>query len=241
MAFANAAAIDAAIAEVGVDRALAYAVVEMESSGRHVYGNDSGGVFSTPGTPDIAVTRENYAEYLKRVLAGETANGVGIMQITWAGSKRADGTREGGFHSQAIREGYDLSDPYDNARFGLRLVRDYLQAAGGVLTETAIKAVGKRYNGNASYGDRLWTTYLRWVDALAPVPAPEPEPVQTPAPETPVHQEPEPAPGPEPVTEPAPVPTPTVTLSLSPETLAALAAITAAAQSLADALTRFNR
>ena len=45
----------------------------------------------------------------------------------------------------------------------------------------------------------------------------------------------------EPEPEPGPVPTPTVTLSLSPDTLAALTAITAAAQALADALTRFNR
>ena len=126
--FQNAVAIERAIAAVGVDRALACAVIEMESNGRHVYGNDSGGVFSTPGTPDIAVTAANYAEYLTRVLAGATANGVGIMQITWAGSKRADGTREGGFHSQAIREGIDLSDPYGNCLFGLGLIRDYLNA-----------------------------------------------------------------------------------------------------------------
>ena len=45
----------------------------------------------------------------------------------------------------------------------------------------------------------------------------------------------------EPEPEPAPVPTPTVTLTLAPDTLAALTAITTAAQSLADALTRFNR
>jgi len=45
----------------------------------------------------------------------------------------------------------------------------------------------------------------------------------------------------EPEPEPAPVPTPTVTLTLAPDTLAALAAITTAAQSLADALNRFNR
>ena len=37
------------------------------------------------------------------------------------------------------------------------------------------------------------------------------------------------------------MPTPTVTLTLAPDTLAALAAITTAAQALADALTRFNR
>ena len=41
--------------------------------------------------------------------------------------------------------------------------------------------------------------------------------------------------------EPEPVPTPTVMLTLAPDTLAALTAITTAAQSLADALNRFNR
>ena len=37
------------------------------------------------------------------------------------------------------------------------------------------------------------------------------------------------------------MPTPTVTLTLAPDTLAALTAITTAAQSLADALSHFNR
>lgn len=235
MAFQNQAAIDAAIAEVGVDKALAYAVIEMESSGRHVYGNDSGGVFSTPGTPDIAVTAENYAEYLTRVLAGEVANGVGIMQITYAGPRRADGTRDGGFHRIAKEQGLDLSDPHDNVVFGLRLILDYLTPLVAALTEGAVKAVGTRYNGSTAYGDRLWTTYQRWAAALAPVVEPEPEPVtddSEPVTE-PVTDDTEP--------EPAPVPTPTVMLTLAPDTLAALTAITTAAQSLADALNRFNR
>lgn len=165
--FQNADAIERAIVATGVNPALACAIVEKETGGRHVYGNDAGGVFSTPGAPDIAVTAENYAEYLRRVLAGETANGVGIMQITWAGSKRADGTRDGGFHRQAKEQGLDLSDPYDNTVFGLRLVRDYLKAAGGVPTEAAIKAVGTRYNGATSYGDSLWAIYQKWATRLA--------------------------------------------------------------------------
>ena len=168
--FQNADAIERAIVATGVNPALACAVVAKETGGRHVYGNDSGGVFATPGAPDLAVTKENYAEYLRRVLAGETANGVGIMQITWAGSRRADGTREGGFHTQAIREGLDLSDPYDNCVFGLRLVRDYLNANGGVPTEAAVKAVGKRYNGADAYGDSLWAVYQTWAPRLASQP-----------------------------------------------------------------------
>ena len=235
MAFQNAAIIDAAIAEVGVDKALAYAVIEMESSGRHVYGNDSGGVFSTPGTPDIAVTKENYAEYYRRVLAGETANGVGIMQITYAGPRRTDGTRDGGFHRIAREQGLDLSDPHDNVVFGLRLVRDYLKAAGGVPTEGAVKAVGTRYNGSTAYGDRLWTTYLAWVDKLQPVPVPVP----TPEPEPPVVVEPTPEPEP-PTVEPEPVLEP-LTVELSPDSRAVLTGLAASLDGLTAALNRFNR
>lgn len=232
MAFRNQAIIDAAISEVGVDRALAYAVIERESSGRHVYGNDSGGVFSTPGAPDIAVTAENYAEYYRRVLAGETANGVGIMQITWAGSKRADGTRDGGFHRIAKEQGLDLSDPHDNVVFGLRLVRDYLKAAGGVLTEAAVKAVGTRYNGSAAYGDRLWTNYLTWVDRLQPVPEPTPEP------EPPVVVEPTPEPEP-PAVEPEPVIQPLM-VELSDDSRAVLTGLAASLDGLTAALNRIH-
>lgn len=169
--FENAPSIEKAIVDTGIDPVLAAAVVRKETSGRHVYGNDSGGVFSTPGTPDIAVTYENYhGEFLPRVLAGEVSNGVGIMQITWAGSKRADGTRDGGFHTQALAQGLDLSKPYDNCKFGFNLLKSYLkdaQAVPGATLETAIKAVGKRYQGTTDYGTALWAEYLIWQKRFA--------------------------------------------------------------------------
>ena len=45
MSFTNQDVIDRAIAAVGVDKALAYAIVEKETGGRHVYGNDAGGAW----------------------------------------------------------------------------------------------------------------------------------------------------------------------------------------------------
>lgn len=169
--FQNAASIEKALVDTGIDPVLAAAVVRKETSGRHVYGNDSGGVFSTPGIKDIDVTYDNYhTEFLPRVLAGEVSNGVGIMQITWAGSKRADGTRDGGFHTQALAQGLDLSKPYDNCKFGFNLLKSYLkgaQAVPGATLETAIKAVGKRYQGTTDYGTALWAEYQVWQRRFA--------------------------------------------------------------------------
>lgn len=252
--FANAGAIAAAIEAVGVDPALACAVVEMESNGRHVYGNDSGGVFSTPGAPDIAVTAANFLEFERRVLAGETSNGVGIMQITYAGPRRTDGTRDGGFFRIAREQGVDLSDPQQNVAFGVGLLRDYLKAAGGVINEAAVVKVGTRYNGSSAYGTRLWTIVQKWQARLAPVvvePTPEPEPVPvpepvvvpepTPEPEpTPVPEpEPEPEPEPLPVVEPEPVLEP-LTVELSAASAAVLTGLTLALDNLAAALNRIR-
>lgn len=225
--FQNATAIEAAIAEVGVDRALACAVVEKETNGRHVYGNDTGGVFSTPGAPDLAVTAANFAEFERRVLAGEKSNGVGIMQITYAGPKRADGTRDGGFFRVAREQGLDLSGPRENVVFGLGLVRDYLKAAGGVPTQAAVEAVGKRYNGATTYGASLWLVYQKWVARLA---------AETPAPVVPAPI-PEPTPAPVPTPEPAPVP---AVVELSPASIAALVKLAASLDGMTAALNRVH-
>ena len=219
--FQNAGPIAAALDAVGVDPALACAVIEMESNGRHVYGNDSGGVFSTPGTTDLPVTAESFAEFERRVLAGETSNGVGIMQITYAGPRRADGARDGGFFRIAREQGLDLSDPRQNVVFGVGLLRDYLRAAGGVLDEATVAAVGKRYNGLLTYGQRLWPVFQKWQARLAVAPTPEPEP------------EPEPLPvvGSEPILEP-------IEVSLSAASADTLNRLAAALEGLTAALNR---
>lgn len=167
--FTNSAEIERAIEDnPDVPAALICAVISKESSGRNVYGNDSGGVFSTPGAPDKEVTHDNFHnEFLPRVLAGETSNGVGPMQITFAGYKdKVTGRRDGGFFTEAANQGLDLSKVYDNVKFGIGKIRQYLRDAGGVPTEAAVKSVGKRYNGAIAYGDALWNEYNIWVTRL---------------------------------------------------------------------------
>lgn len=168
--FDNSAEIQRAIEDnPDVPVALICAVIRKEGSGRNVYGNDSGGVFSTPGAPDKDVTHDNFHnEFLPRVLAGEVSNGVGPMQITYAGKKDpVTGRRPGGFFKEAADQGLDLSKVYDNVKFGIGKIRQYLKDAGGVPTEAAVKSVGKRYNGATAYGDALWTEYNIWVDRLS--------------------------------------------------------------------------
>lgn len=168
--FDNSAEIQRAIEDnPDVPVALICAVIRKEGSGRNVYGNDTGGVFSTPGAPDKDVTHDNFHnEFLPRVLAGEVSNGVGPMQITFAGRKDpVTGRRPGGFFKEAADQGLDLSKVYDNVKFGIGKIRQYLKDAGGVPTEAAVKAVGKRYNGATAYGDALWDEYKIWVDRLS--------------------------------------------------------------------------
>ena len=168
--FDNSAEIQRAIEDnPDVPAALICAVIRKETSGRNVYGNDSGGVFSTPGAPDKDVTHDNFHnEFLPRVLAGEVSNGVGPMQITFAGYRdKVTGKRDGGFFKEAANLGLDLSKVYDNVKFGIRKIRQYLKDAGGVPTEAAVKSVGKRYNGATAYGDALWDEYNLWVARLS--------------------------------------------------------------------------
>lgn len=148
----NAWLIEQAASEKRVPLWIAAALIEKESGGRNVYGNDRGGVFSTPGAPDLVVTRENYAEFERRVLAGETSNGVGPAQITWPG-----------FIREAMVEGIQLWNPLDNLRFGFQLLANYLN---GHYNDNQIRYAGTRYNGASAYGDDLVARAHIWRDRL---------------------------------------------------------------------------
>lgn len=130
---------------------IAAALIEKESGGRNVYGNDRGGVYWTGDRarpdPNI-VTPQNYARFEERVLAGETSNGVGPAQITWPG-----------FIRDAKDRGIRLWDPLDNIRYGLTLIAGYL---GGLTTAEAVEAAGLRYNGAPEYGADLATRAQQW-------------------------------------------------------------------------------
>ena len=164
----NAEAIVAASARAGVPLWVAAAMIRQESTGRNVFGNDVGGVFSTPDTPDIEVTPARYAEFYARAIqpkidagsnsAGETSNGVGPAQITFWG-----------FHRDAKAEGLDLTDPEDNIFYGLRILKGYL---GGDYTEASVKISATRYNAGPSstvvnkYGEEVWKYAVYYQGAL---------------------------------------------------------------------------
>ena len=164
--------------EYKIPLALLCAVIEKESNGRHIYGHDTDGVYSTRGRTvvvdglsygvgaNVPVTPRNFAEFERRVLAGEKSNGVGIMQITYAGPVRADGTRDGGYLRVAREKGLDLSKELDNIRMGADIIRGHLQKAGGTPSKDAVVYVGTKYNGRSTYGEDLWVKYNKWVTQL---------------------------------------------------------------------------
>lgn len=164
--------------EYKIPLALLCAVIEKESNGHHIYGHDTDGVYSTRGRTvvvdglsygvgaNVPVTPRNFAEFERRVLAGEKSNGVGIMQITYAGPVRADGTRDGGYLRVAREKGLDLSKELDNIRMGADIIKGHLQKAGGVPSKDAVVYVGTKYNGRSTYGEDLWVKYNKWVAEL---------------------------------------------------------------------------
>ena len=165
----NAEAIVAAAKAAGVELALACALVEKESGGRNIYGHDAGGMFSTngrsvsidgkhyPAGSDIPVTPENFATFYDFVVdGGEKSNGVGPLQITY----RA-------YFPQARAEGYDLSQPLDNIKFGLRIIAGHLRGHSIAEAGTLYNA-GNLRGGVTAYGRDLEAKTIAWRSRLTP-------------------------------------------------------------------------
>ena len=209
----NAAALVKAATEAGVPLHIAAAFVHQESAGKNVYGHDYGGIFSTnpnavtllgktyPVGSNIAVTPQNYAAFLGLLLnpdgtwTGRTSNGVGPLQATyWA------------YFRDARNAGIDLSDPYQNILFGLRvIIKD--SGLGTDYSEANVKLAATRYNRGPSatvvtqYGLDVWKKAEQYRLALAgaatggTTPAPtEPttptDPIAPPMPGVPVTNDP---------------------------------------------------
>ena len=134
----------------------ACALAENETHGRHIYGNDEGGVFGSPYSLEKYVTKENYKEYYDRVInKGEKSNGVGMAQITWPP-----------FLRKAQKLGYDLSDPLDNFSFGLTILKDEAEVCGGDYNLAATRYnAGDIWDMN-DYGRRHVEYVKRWEDRL---------------------------------------------------------------------------
>lgn len=132
--------VDAAIqaAEtVGISLAHAFALFDAESEGKNIFGSDAGGMYK--GQP---VTEARYKKMVAAVADGKPSNGVGVTQITHRS-----------FFPQAEEQGLKLWVPLDNAIFGFRLLKRYLDMDRGDAY------AGTRYNGKESYG----VTYARLV------------------------------------------------------------------------------
>lgn len=132
---------------------LACALMEKESGGRNVYGHDPGGVFSRD--EHDRVDARNFMQFLTRVMNGETSNGVGPAQITYAGAARG-GHRDGGYFREMAAEGLLPWEPEDNMRKGLRIIGAHKKARG------SWAAAGTAYNGRASYGADLVKKANEW-------------------------------------------------------------------------------
>lgn len=162
------AAIEAA-RTVGLPIHVAFALLDMESEGKNYFGSDSGGQFKGE-----TVTEAKYKTFLKAVLAGGPSNGVGPTQITYAGAKRADGTRNGGFFTQAAEQGLKLWEPLDNMKFGFKLVKGYFDRYPNDMVK-----VGKLYNGKESYGITFKRVVGEWEERLKGATNEEETPVAT--------------------------------------------------------------
>lgn len=162
------------------------ALVERETGGRHIYGNDVGGVFgrpskSTPPSYTKTVTEQNYREFMRRIRAGELSNGVGPLQITWKQ-----------YHYDAEAEGLKLWRAEDNIYFGAREFLRLIRANGGSIIKAGTlyrwgkldgDPSGKYPTGSSEYGvDVEWKSRV-WAARIAGKPEPaKPAPPGAPVP-----------------------------------------------------------
>lgn len=125
---------------------VACALMEKESHGRNVYGNDAGGMLA--GFPE-PVTMHNFRAFWWMVEErGHQSNGVGPAQLTSRGLLR-------NMLSQGLRPWV----PYDNMLFGLTLIRRFHREEDG-----SWLSAGRRYNGSTAYGIDLVEKIREWKE-----------------------------------------------------------------------------
>ncbi len=174
-------------------------VAKETTNGVMVYGHDAGGVFSTrdsavsipgedlhPQGSNILVTPQNFAMFYDLVVnKGFKSNGVGTYQITYAGAKRADGTRDGGYFRIAREKGYDLATPEGNALLGNMILANHIKYAKsqGLVGNEVFQAAAVLFNKGDlkdwvdssgvtrtwrewEYGKSFLLNLLTWVNRL---------------------------------------------------------------------------
>lgn len=136
-----------AAGRTGLPFHVACALLQMESGGRNVWGNDAGGVFA--GSGDREVTEADYREFRRRIDDGEPSNGVGPCQITHKS-----------FFPKAEQQGLRLWVPLDNMVFGFGMLAVHHAATG------SWRRAGTGYNGKASYGEKFARRVGEWQRRL---------------------------------------------------------------------------
>lgn len=159
----NVPALAAACDRYGLPFYVACTILDKETDGRNIYGHDRGGAMSGPSSLNVEVTEANYRQFRKLIDAGKTSNGVGPMQITWKG-----------YFPDMEKQGLKPWIPADNILYGVSILARTWQSSRG-----SVYAVGKAYNGNASYGTSAAALALVWkrrvgTADLAPASAPAP-------------------------------------------------------------------
>lgn len=138
----------------------ACALLEKESMGRNVYGRSDGEGAALSGFPE-EVNRDNFAVFRWLVIdKGQQSNGVGPCQITYAGGKQLDGSRGGGYFQEMAEQGLRPWVPYDNMRFGFRLMAQHKRNYG------TWRAAGTAYNGDLDYGVDFVKKCNEWRERL---------------------------------------------------------------------------
>jgi hypothetical protein len=128
------------------------ALLEKESMGKNVYGHDAGGALSGFNK---TVNQGNYEVFEWLVFTkGQTSNGVGPLQLTYKG-----------FFTDMKKQGLKPWDVHDNMAYGAKLWLTYYKEArhSGLNRDDAIRKAGARYNGSASYGERLLVIMDKWL------------------------------------------------------------------------------
>lgn len=121
----------------------ACALMEKESHGRNVFGNDAGGTFA--GAP-FGVNKYTWTVFRWLVLdRGGRSNGVGPSQLTYKG-----------FFTDMESKGLKPYDVHDNMLYGFRLLKGYKDAKG------SWAGAGTAYNGSSSYGQELDGLVEKW-------------------------------------------------------------------------------
>jgi hypothetical protein len=138
----NARIIAFAAAQRRMSQALAFALVEQESTFQHIFGHDPGGPF--PGQP---VTRTLYRQLVEHVRGGGTSNGVGLTQITF---------------SSFLTENPGLWRRLANVKFGLGLISAAI-SAHGKRTGLAVYNGGEA-NPQFDYADSVLALEDKWRD-----------------------------------------------------------------------------